>query len=68
MAKEKTGLDATVRFVFEKETKGTAKYEEVDADGKPSFAPVSGTLYIRKHAMPGGKIPQALSVTIKEVA
>ena len=32
--------------------------------GAPAFAPQVGTLYVRKSAMPGGKIPKTLIVTI----
>jgi hypothetical protein len=50
--------------VFEKETKGAVRYQAVGEDGAPAFAPQVGTLYIRKSAMPGGKIPKTLIVTI----
>jgi hypothetical protein len=39
-------------------------FEEVGDDGEPAFAPQVGTLYIRKSAMPGDKIPKTLTVTI----
>jgi hypothetical protein len=52
------------QFAFEKETKGAVRYQEVGEDGAPAFAPQVGTLYIRKSAMPGGKIPKTLIVTI----
>ena len=39
-AKEKT-----VKFVIEKETKNTVKYNEVPAEGQP---PIIGTLYVQK--------------------
>ena len=45
-----------LRFAFEKETKGAVRFQEVSEDGKPAFAPSIGTLYIRKSALPGGKI------------
>jgi hypothetical protein len=35
----------TLRFVKEKETKGTVRFTEVEEPGKP---PIVGTLYIRK--------------------
>ncbi len=47
-----------------KETKGAVRFQEVGEDGKPAFAPSIGTLYIRKSALPDGKIPQTLTVTI----
>src|ERR1700735_1498234 len=53
-----------LRFAFEKETKGAMRFQEVGEDGKPAFAPSIGTLYIRKSALPDGKIPQTLTVTI----
>ena len=49
-----------LRFAFEKETKGAVRFQEVGEDGKPAFAPSIGTLYIRKSALPDGKIPQTL--------
>jgi hypothetical protein len=33
---------------------------EVGDDGEPAFAPEVGTLYVRKSAKPGGKIPKKL--------
>jgi hypothetical protein len=33
-------------------------------DGAPAFARQVGTLYVRKSAMPGGKIPKTLIVTL----
>ena len=53
-----------LRFAFEKETKGAVRFQEVSEDGKPAFAPSIGTLYIRKSALPDGKIPQTLTVII----
>ena len=50
-------MNTTLKFSFEKETKkGAVRYQEVGEDGAPAFAPQVGTLYIRKSAMPGGKI------------
>jgi hypothetical protein len=54
-----------LKFAFEKETKGAVLYQEVGDDGTPAFAPQVGSLYVRKSAMPGGKIPKVLTVTIK---
>jgi hypothetical protein len=39
------------------------RYQEVSDDGTPAFAPQVGS--VRKSAMPGGKIPKVLTVTIK---
>jgi hypothetical protein len=58
-------MNVTLKFAFEKETKGAVRYQEVGDDGAPAFAPQVGTLYVRKSAMPGGKAPNALVVTIK---
>ena len=57
-------MNHILRFIVEKETKGAVRYKEVDIDGADAFAPAVGTLYVRKSAMPSGKIPQELSVTI----
>ena len=54
----------TLRFAFERETKGAVRFQEIGEDGKPAFAPSTGTLYIRKSALADGKIPQTLTVTI----
>lgn len=59
-------MNTTLKFIVEKETKGAVRYQEVDANNTPAFAPQVGTLYVRKSAMPGGKIPKALTVTITE--
>ena len=58
-------MNATLKFALEKETKGAVRYQEVGDDGAPAFAPQVGTLYVRKSAMSGGKIPKLLTVTIK---
>jgi hypothetical protein len=57
-------MNTKLRFTVEKETKGAVRYQEVGDDGAPAFAPQVGTLYVRKSAMPGGKIPKTLIVTI----
>ena len=57
-------MNVTLNFVVEKETKGAVRFKEVDDTGADAFAPAVGTLYVRKSAMPGGKIPQKLTVTI----
>jgi hypothetical protein len=51
-------MKAILKFAFEKETKGAVRYQEVGDDGAPAFAPQVGSLYVRKTAMPGGKIPK----------
>ena len=55
-------MNTKLKFAFEKETKGAVRYQEVGEDGAPAFAPQA--LYVRKSAMPGGKIPKTLIVTI----
>jgi hypothetical protein len=55
-------MNTTLKFTFE--TKGAVRYQEVGNDGAPAFAPQVGTLYIGKSALPGGKIPKTLTVTI----
>jgi hypothetical protein len=55
----------TICFAIEKETKGAVRYQEVEADGKPAFAPKVGTLYLRKTALPGRPLSRLL-VTIME--
>ena len=57
-------MQTTLKFTLEKETKGAIRYQEVGDDGAPAFAPQVGTLYIRKSALPGGKIPKTLTVII----
>ena len=57
-------MNTKLKFAFEKETKGAVRYQEVGEDGAPAFAPQVGTLYVRKSAMPSGKIPKTLVVTI----
>lgn len=58
-------MKLSLKFAFEKETKGAVRFQEVGEDGKPAFAPQIGTLYVRKSAMTDGKIPQTLNVTIE---
>lgn len=56
-----------VYFTKEKETKGALRYQETDENGSPAFAPNIGTLYVRKSAMPDGKVPERIKVTLEEV-
>jgi hypothetical protein len=53
-----------LKFKFEKETPGTVRYQEVGEDGNPASAPSVPTLYVRKSAMPDGKIPQHISAEL----
>jgi hypothetical protein len=57
-------MNAELKFAFEKETKGAVRYQEVGNDGAPASTPQIGTLYVRKSALPGGKIPKTLTVKI----
>ena len=57
-------MNATLKFAFLNETKGAVRYQEVGDDGAPAFAPKVGALYVRKSAIPDGKIPKILIVTI----
>lgn len=55
-----------VQFTFERDTKNTRRYQEVVAEGAPTMI---GTLYVQKfvgQAFDGGKLPDALTVTIEE--
>ncbi len=59
-------MNHTIHFKVIGETKGTGKYTECNEDGSDAFSPVVGTLYVKKSAMVGGKIPQKLKVVITE--
>lgn len=59
-------MKLSLMFAFERETKNTIRYQEVDTSGKPAFAPKLTTIYIQKSALPGGRIPQTLTVTVEE--
>ncbi len=61
------GSTTTVMFSFEKETPGSVRYQESDADGnaiKIADGATVGTLYVRKTAL-NGSVPKMLEVTIK---
>ncbi len=53
------------KFVVEKETKNTVRFQEVESDS----APILGTLYIQKWALRklGNGTPKMIEVTIKAV-
>ena len=53
-------IKKNITFVFEMETKNTARYEE-EAEGQP---PMIGTLYVQKWA-PGKDLPKKITVTIE---
>jgi hypothetical protein len=63
-ARQEVIMNTKLKFTVENETKGAVRYQEVGDDGAPAFAPQVGTLYVRKSAMPDGKIPKTLIVTI----
>lgn len=69
MAKQQTKTVTTVTLVFEKETKGAVRYQEIDANGQPVDYSTGHivTLYVRKSAFAaaGGKAPAAIRVTIE---
>ena len=54
-------MKLTLRFKFQKETKGTYRYSEVHGD---EVAPAIGTLYIRKYAVEGEK-PDMIMVELR---
>ena len=63
------GKPTTIEFAFDRTTPGTARYQEIDAQGKPlrtRDGAVIGTLYIRKTAL-NGQVPQRIRATIQAV-
>ena len=59
-------MKASVQMIFERETKGAVRYQEVDASGQPveQTAALVGTLYIRKFRF-AGDIPSKITVTVE---
>lgn len=59
-------MKTVTKFVFERETPGAVRFQEVDSNGKAlkrdDEGMCIGTLYLRKSALKG-KIPQVLTVT-----
>ena len=53
-------VEKTVKFVVEKETKNTVKYNEVPGEGQP---PIIGTLYVQKWFAGNA---QELEVTVRK--
>ncbi len=54
-------------FRFERETKGTYVYKEVDDKGEITALYAVGTLYLRKYALGKGKdVPETLTVTVSD--
>lgn len=54
-------MEKKLIFNFEKETKGTRRYQEIVEEGKEK---VIGTLYIRKDFL-AGKKPEKIEVILK---
>ena len=53
-----------MKFMIEKKTKNTVRYQEVDNTGDPAVSPLVGTLYVQKSAL-GDDVPKNLRVTIR---
>lgn len=53
-------MKKVLRFVMDKETKNTIRYQEKPEEGQP---PVMGTTYLQKWAL-GNEIPQNITVTV----
>lgn len=56
----------TVTLVLERETKGAARYQEIDDQGSPRDIAnaVIGTLYLRKSKMPN-PLPSQITVHVE---
>jgi len=54
-------------FTTEKETKGTIKLKECNADGSDTFAAKVGTLYVKKSNFPDGKVPKLMAFSLVAV-
>jgi hypothetical protein len=52
-------MKQVVKFVMEKETKGTYRFAETGNLG------IIGVLYVRKHAFGDAPVPETLTVTIE---
>lgn len=65
-ASEEVAMKTTVKFRYEKSTKGAVKYMEVDDKGLPLNYTNGGkilTMYLRKDFL-GGRQPQDISVEL----
>lgn len=61
-------LPLKLRFSFERETKNTIRYQELDDLGQPHEDlrdAIVGTVYIKKRAL-GAPPPQQLTLTLRE--
>jgi len=54
-----TNIKKTLKFIKEKETKNTIRYQEIKEDGQI----VIGPLYIQKSFLPE-KVPENINITI----
>lgn len=62
--KTQTGsISLTGLYLLDRETKGALRYREVDSAGNP-VTDLSGTIYLRKSAFPGGVMPKAIKVQV----
>ena len=55
-------MQIKLKLQFDKSTKGTHRFAEVDDEGNEPAEPVIGTLYVRKAHMPTP--PDAITVTV----
>ena len=55
--------EITRRFIFERPTKNTVRFQEEPPEGQ---APAIGTLYVQKYVL-GNPPPQVIEVTLKKV-
>lgn len=55
-------MELVIKFVWEKETKGTHRYEEVPEEGKP---PVLKNFYLSKALLNGQGAPKSFEMTLK---
>lgn len=58
-----------IEFVFERETKGAVRYQQVDASGSPINGDdaLVGTMYVRKAKLPEGKVPKRWEIELKPI-
>lgn len=54
-----------LRFIYEKETRNTCRYEELGDEAHSSRDIAVGSLYVQKEVL-GELVPQRLRVTIEE--
>lgn len=56
-------------FAFEKSTKNTHRFSELDAGGAPAdqTGAIVGSLYVKRSAFPTAEPPKSLTVTIESL-